>query len=106
MKELVAMAREGKGPCAVEFETTRFYGHFEGDPQNYRAPDEVKNDRENNDCIKIFRSKVTEAGLLSDEDLDKIDSEVGDLIEVAAEEAAAAPAPSIDEVTTDVYVSY
>ena len=49
MKELIAKAREGNGPCAVEFETTRFYGHFEGDPQNYRAADELKNDRENND---------------------------------------------------------
>jgi pyruvate dehydrogenase E1 component alpha subunit len=106
MKELIAKCREGNGPCAVEFETTRFYGHFEGDPQNYRGPDEVKNDRENNDCVKIFRSKVTEAGLLSDEDLDKIDSEVINLIETSAEEAAAAPVPSPEEVTTDVYVSY
>ena len=106
MKELIALAREGKGPCAVEFETTRFYGHFEGDPQNYRGPDEVKNDRENNDCVKIFRSKVTEAGLLTDEDLDKIDNEVNELIELSAEEAAAAPVPSPEEVTTDVYVSY
>ena len=106
MKELIAKCREGNGPCAVEFETTIFYGHFEGDPQNYRGPDEVKNDRENNDCVKIFRSKVTEAGLLSDEDLDKIDNEVINLIETSAEEAAAAPAPSPEEVTTDVYVSY
>ena len=33
MKELITKEREGIGPCAVEFETTRFYGHFEGDPQ-------------------------------------------------------------------------
>ena len=42
----------------------------------------------------------------TDEDLDKIDNEVGELIEQSAEEAAAAPVPSPEEVTTDVYVSY
>ena len=41
-----------------------------------------------------------------EEDLDKIDSEVISLIETSAEEAAAAPVPSPEEVTTDVYVSY
>ena len=104
--EAAERARKGEGPSAIECVAKRWYGHFEGDPQNYRGPDEVKNDRENNDCIKIFRSKVTEAGLLSDEDLDKIDNEVGELIEQSAEEAAAAPVPSPEEVTTDVYVSY
>ena len=54
----------------------------------------------------IEKITITEAGLLSDEDLDKIDKEVGDLIELSAEEAAAAPVPSPEEVTTDVYVSY
>ena len=33
-------------------------------------------------------------------------NEVNDLIELSAEEAAAAPVPSPEEVTTDVYVSY
>ena len=54
MKELIEKAVKGEGPCAVEFETTRFYGHFEGDPQNYRAPDELKNDRENNRLYNYF----------------------------------------------------
>ena len=43
---------------------------------------------------------------MTDEDLDKIDNEVNELIELSAEEAAAAPVPSPEEVTTDVYVSY
>ena len=106
MKELITKAREGNGPCAVEFETTRFYGHFEGDPQNYRAPTELEDDRENNDCLKIFRSKVSEAGLLADEDLDNIDNEVLTLIDDAVEQAQNSPAPTPDDVTTDVYVSY
>ncbi len=33
--------RNGEGPSTIEATITRFYGHFEGDPQNYRAKDEV-----------------------------------------------------------------
>ena len=106
MKELIAKAREGNGPCAVEFETTRFYGHFEGDPQNYRAKDELKDDRENNDCITIFKDKVTEAGLLSDDDINKLDEEVNSLIEESVDQAKKSPLPNPEDVTTDVYVSY
>ena len=35
-------ARRGGGPSTIEPRITRFYGHFEGDPQLYRAKDEVK----------------------------------------------------------------
>ena len=66
----------------------------------------VENDRENNDCLKIFRSKVSEAGLLADEDLDNIDNEVLALIDDAVEQAQNSPVPTPDDVTTDVYVSY
>ena len=106
MNELITKARVGYGPVAVEFDTTRFYGHFEGDPQDYRAPGELDDDRENNDCLKIFKTKVTEAGLLSEEDIGKLDDEVNSLIEESVEQAKASPLPSAEDVTTDVYVSY
>ncbi len=42
----VERARSGQGPTLVEVKLSRFYGHFEGDAQTYRGPDEVKNLRE------------------------------------------------------------
>ena len=57
MAELLDHARAGKGPCTAEFMTTRFFGHFEGDPQKYRAKDEVKRHREEMDCLKNFPRK-------------------------------------------------
>ena len=33
--------RAGEGPATIEATITRFFGHFEGDPQHYRAKDEV-----------------------------------------------------------------
>jgi pyruvate dehydrogenase E1 component alpha subunit len=106
MAELLDHARAGKGPCTAEFKTTRFFGHFEGDPQNYRAKDEVKKHRETMDCLKIFRARVAKDGLLDAAELDKIDGEVLQLIDEAVDEARKAPAPSVDEITTDVYAVY
>ncbi len=37
-----ARARRGEGPSRIERRCTRFFGHFEGDPQRYRAKDEVR----------------------------------------------------------------
>ena len=106
MAELVDHARAGKGPCAVEFKTTRFFGHFEGDPQKYRARDEVKRHRAEMDCLKIFRERVTGAGLLDEKSLDAIDADVLRLIDEAVSEARAAPPPAPGEILTDVYVAY
>ncbi len=106
MSELLDHARAGKGPCAAEFRTTRFFGHFEGDPQKYRAKDEVKRHREEMDCLKNFRARVLGDKSLSAADLDAIDAEVLSLIDDAVTAARAAPPPSPGETVTDVYVSY
>ncbi len=106
MARALEHARGGKGPYALECTTTRFFGHFEGDPQNYRAKDEVEQHRENRDCLKIFRANVTADGRLSDADLDAVDAEVLALIDTAVEQAQASPPPDISELTTDVYISY
>ncbi|MGF1544915.1 MAG: thiamine pyrophosphate-dependent dehydrogenase E1 component subunit alpha [Parvularculaceae bacterium] len=105
MAELVDHARAGKGPCAAEFMTTRFYGHFEGDPQKYRAKDEVKNHRETRDCLKNFRARASGFDLDAGE-LDAIDTDVLGAIDKAVEAARAAPPASTDEVATDVYAAY
>jgi pyruvate dehydrogenase E1 component alpha subunit len=106
MAELVDHARAGKGPCAVEFKTTRFFGHFEGDPQKYRAKDEVKRHRAEMDCLKIFRERVTGAGLVDVKSLDAVDGDVLRLIDEAVAEARTAPPPAPAEILTDVYVAY
>lgn len=106
MREVLDYVRAGHGPAAIELDTERFYGHFEGDPQRYRGPGEVDRLRETRDCLKAFRAKVTTAGLLSDADLDAVDTETLTLIEAAVTEAKAAAPPDPSTVTTDVYVTY
>jgi pyruvate dehydrogenase E1 component alpha subunit len=104
--EAVRRAREGGGPTLIECKVNRYYGHFEGDSQTYRAPNEVENIRASRDCLETFRRRVTGAGVLSADELDRIDAEVAQLIDEAVAEAKAAPEPDLAELTTDVYVSY
>ena len=92
--ELIDAARSGEGPAALECSITRFYGHYEGDPQRYRAKDEVSNFRETMDCLKNFRSRVAKDGSVDAAKLDAIDDEVMTLIDRAVAEAQAAPAPA------------
>lgn len=102
----IARAREGGGPSAVECTTTRFFGHFVGDPQKYRDRDEVARHRETMDCLKIFRARVTGEGMLEAAELDAVDGQVLELIERSVQEAKASPLPDVAELTTDVYASY
>ena len=106
MGEVIAHCRAGKGAAAVELDTERFYGHFEGDPQRYRGPNELERLRKTRDCLVGFRERVLGEKLLDAVTLDQIDSEVGALIEEAVREARAAPPPAPEDVLEDVYVSY
>ncbi|MBU6958890.1 thiamine pyrophosphate-dependent dehydrogenase E1 component subunit alpha [Pseudomonas sp. CVAP len=102
----VERARAGEGPSLIEVKLTRYYGHFEGDAQTYRAPDEVKHFREHNDCLMQFRERIIRAGQAQARQLDQIDSEVELLIENAVLKAKSAPKPSAADLLSDVYVSY
>ena len=105
-REAVERARDGGGPSAIEVDTCRFYGHHSGDAQLYRGKDEVKRLREERDCLKHFRRRVTEAGLLEAHELNAVDDEVAGLIEQAVVAARAGEPPNAAALLTDVYVSY
>ena len=106
MGRAVAHARKGGGPSTIETTITRFYGHFEGDPQNYRAKDEVAKLRVTMDCLKRFRARVAEDRSVPASELDAIDAEVSALIERAVLEAKASPPPSPADLYSDVYINY
>ena len=104
--EAVARARAGEGPSLLHVELNRFYGHFEGDAMSYRGEGEIERLRAQEDCLTIFRARVTEAGLLEPAQLDAIDAEAGALVAAAVAEAEVAPKPEAADLLTDVYVSY
>ncbi|MEY2944003.1 MAG: hypothetical protein RLY97_2017 [Pseudomonadota bacterium] len=106
MREVLEYVRAGNGPAAVEFDTERFFGHFEGDPQRYRGEGELDRIREHSDCLKRFRTAVTDAQLLNGADLDAVDADVATLINDSVTAARAAARPTAEDVLADVYISY
>ena len=102
----VQRARNGEGPSLVEVKLDRFFGHFEGDNQSYRGPDEVKNVRANKDCLQRFINKVSKDHNIAQHELSSIDAEVAKLIDEAVAAAIAAPSPAAEELLTDVYIKY
>jgi acetoin:2,6-dichlorophenolindophenol oxidoreductase subunit alpha len=104
--EAIGRARNGGGPSLIEAKVNRYFGHFEGDAQTYRAENEVEEVRKEKDCLMLFRRRVTGADLVEEEDLDRIDEEVKRLINESVEEAKAAENPKAENLLTDVYVSY
>jgi acetoin:2,6-dichlorophenolindophenol oxidoreductase subunit alpha len=104
--EAIRWARSGGGPTLLECKVGRYYGHFEGDQQTYRAPNEVEDLRRDRDCLDSFERRVTEAGVVEADELTAIDREVATLIDDAVRDAKVAPDPTPAEVLTDVYVSY
>jgi pyruvate dehydrogenase E1 component alpha subunit len=106
MGRAVERARNGAGPSTIEATITRFYGHFEGDPQNYRAKDEVAGLRRTMDCLQRFRAHMQAGGPLSMAELDAVDADAAALIDRAVVEAKAAPPPTAADLYSDVYVNY
>jgi acetoin:2,6-dichlorophenolindophenol oxidoreductase subunit alpha len=106
MGRAVARAKNGEGPSTIEATITRFYGHFEGDPQNYRAKDEVANLRVTMDCLKRFRARIEADSAVPMAELDAIDAEAVALVERAVVEAKAAPPPLAADLYSDVYINY
>ncbi|CAN0621382.1 Acetoin:2,6-dichlorophenolindophenol oxidoreductase subunit alpha [Burkholderia multivorans] len=104
--EAVERARGGGGPTLVEVKLSRYFGHFEGDAQTYRAPGEVQKLRDEKDCLKHFETRVVRAEVLTVDELRAVDAQVRQLIDAAVADAKAAPLPDAADLLTDVYVSY
>ena len=105
-REMIGQIRETYTPMLLEVKLDRFYGHFEGDAQTYRAPGEQEDVRKNKDCIKLFAARVTEAGLLESSQLEEIEREVIAEIDACVSAAKAAPPPVEADLMADIYLSY
>lgn len=104
-KKAVNLARNGDGPSVIEtINVTRWFGHYEGDPQLYRKEGEVKDLRENYDPLKIFRNNAEQK--VSPEEFAKVDLDIKEEIDDAVEFSMTSPAPSLDTLISDVYSTY
>jgi pyruvate dehydrogenase E1 component alpha subunit len=104
--QAVDRARRREGPSLLECRTYRFYGHTVFDnPLSYRTKEEEEYWR-SRDPLKLFRERVVPEGLLTAEELDRLDQEAEELMEEAIRFADESPLPEPSELYEDVYVDY
>src|SRR5215468_8174434 len=95
--------RAGKGPYILEMLTYRYRGHSMSDPAKYRTREEVDEVRTHHDPIDMARQRILDKKFANEDALKKIDSEVRDVINQAAEFATHDPEPDVSQLYTDVY---
>lgn len=91
-EEAVGALRRGDGPRVIEARTHRWRGHFEGDPQRYRDPEEAGRMAEH-DPIARARAAMLAAGT-TETALEAAEAEARDAVTAAI--AAARTAPPAD----------
>jgi pyruvate dehydrogenase E1 component alpha subunit len=101
--KVVWWCREGNGPYILEMLTYRYRGHSMSDPAKYRTRDEVQKVRTEQDPIEQVRNRLLQDKRESEDGLKKIDAEVRDIVNEAAEFATHDPEPDAAELWTDVY---
>jgi pyruvate dehydrogenase E1 component alpha subunit len=98
----VKWCREGNGPYILEMQTYRYRGHSMSDPAKYRTREEVQKVRSEQDPIEQVRNRLLKKGGVKEDDLKKIDAEIRDIVNDAAEFATHDPEPEPAELYTDV----
>jgi 2-oxoisovalerate dehydrogenase E1 component len=97
MEGVVLSARTGHGPAVVEAATYRWHGHYEGDPQRYRSPDEVQA-WEARDPLVAHEGRLREVGV-GDDEIEGLQSAVAGELDAAVEAARRLANPAATTLT-------
>lgn len=100
--EAVARARRGEEPTLLECRVRRWSGHYVGDAQKYRSPDELKAARAQ-DPIQRLAAALVGSGALAPNGLAAIEARVDEEIDAAVAFAAGSPLAEAGDILGDVY---
>ncbi len=97
MEVVVLAARSGHGPAVVEAATYRWHGHYEGDPERYRSPDEVQEWRAR-DPLLAHERRLREAGV-DDDEIKALEASIAETLDGAVEGARRLASPAVVTLT-------
>lgn len=101
--EVIEEIRSGSGPQFLEIHTYRFRGHSMGDPERYRAQDEIHKWQEN-DPIGIYRKYLLDNKMANEDELNEVDTQSLEIVEEAVKFAESSPEPAAEELFRHIYV--
>jgi len=96
--QAVERVREGR-PIFFLCDTYRLHGHYIGDPQVYRAKEEIEDAAENHDPLELARRQLD----LSDDEVEQLESEIAEIVEGSVEFAKNGTDPDPEEALRNVY---
>jgi pyruvate dehydrogenase E1 component alpha subunit len=91
----------GEGPSYIVANTFRFRGHSMSDPLKYRTKEEAERAKLR-DPIKLYSERLKEEGLITDEQIEAMDQEVGHEVDEATKQADADPFPDLEARFEDI----
>ena len=100
--EAVSLARTESQPTLMEIKTYRYLGHSMSDPGTYRSKDEIET-RRKNDPIEIYKARLLEQKIATEEGLNAIDEEALAQAQAAYDFAEASPEPELETVYEDIW---
>jgi len=103
-RRAIKRAREESSPTLIEARTYRYMGHSMSDPGKYRTRAEIEKYQER-DPLKLFRAKLEENDLLTEDDVKELEAQVREEVERAVKFADESPEPAPEELGTDVYAN-
>jgi len=101
-RKVIDHARSGGGPSLVEFKTFRMTGHSAHDDAGY-VPEELFAEWKKKDPIVRYEGTLLDEGIISREDIERMQNEIDAIIDDAVEWAENEPLPDAGELTRDVY---
>ena len=99
----VGSVRAGNGPYFIEFKTYRWSGHFVPNLMPDQRPPEELEAWKKRCPLVCYERKLLEEGIVTKQDLRKIEKQVMDLIEEAVAYARESPLPAPEDALADVY---
>ena len=97
----VERGRRGEGPTFISANTYRFRGHSMSDAMKYRTKEEFEKAKVR-DPISIYKVRLKERGLLTDEQAEQMEQEVSEVVNEAVRQADEDPHPGLEERFDDI----
>jgi len=100
---LIDQARKGRGPAILECLTYRVKGHFVGDPEKYRAREEVQKQQKENDPITRYSDFLSSDKLIDASGIETLHAEAEREIDSAVQFAEDSPFPDPQDALNDLF---
>jgi acetoin:2,6-dichlorophenolindophenol oxidoreductase subunit alpha len=100
--EMVARARDGLGPSLLEVQSARWHGHYVGDAQKYRPPEDIEAARAE-DCIADYEKMLLKKKILDPKAIRRIRKSIQEEIDSAVEFARNSPKPEPSELMEELW---